>query len=249
VDIVSIELLKKRLDESNRIVVLSGAGVSTDSGIPDFRSKDGLWEEYPDHVNKMSRSYYNRRPKEFWPLYKDVFSLDTIEDYKPNSAHLFFKELEDKGKQVTILTQNVDGLHQKAGSKHVLEVHGSIRTATCPKCKTKYDLDYLLENDIPRCSKVNGKGNTCNFILKPDTVLFGDPIHHFKEGLELAYEADLFITIGTSLEVYPINEIPLTLGRAPDIYKILINRTKTKYDNCFDLILNESISDVINQLN
>lgn len=148
--------------------------ISTESGIPNFRSSGGFWKEGENREYYISKCYFERNPKDFWKKYKDIFELKLMGNYKPNTGHLFIKELEEKGKNITVLTQNVDGLHQKAGNQHVIELHGTLQSATCPKCKTKYDITFINQHEIPRCTKENAKGKKCDFILKPDVVLFSD---------------------------------------------------------------------------
>jgi NAD-dependent deacetylase len=152
------------------------------------------------------------------------------------------------GKKVNVLTQNIDGLHRKAGSSDIIELHGTLQYATCPKCKKKYNLAYINDCVIPRCKKTNAKGNVCNFILKPDVVLFGDEVKGYEEALQKAYDADLFLTLGSSLKVYPVNQIPMMLSRAPGIKKVIINKEATIMDKYFDLTIHDSIGATINTL-
>lgn len=212
----------KSIQSANRIVVLTGAGISTDSLIKDFRSQNGLWSQNEKWQDDMSKSYFNRRPKKFWLKYKEIFDLENMSKKKANKTHEFLVELENMGKEVSILTQNVDGLHQQAGSKRVIELHGNLSHARCPKCKRLYAVDYLLSHDIPRCSKTNGKGNVCGFILYPEAVLFGDKVNGLKESEQLIEEADLFLVMGTSLLVKPVNQLPK---------KAILNGVKSIYIN------------------
>lgn len=241
--------LKDILDSAKKITVLTGAGISTDSGIPDFRSIDHVWKEKIPRDQAISRSMFNRRPKLFWEYYKDAFQLKLMGNYKPNPMHLFLVELEKLGKEVRIFTQNVDGLHQAAGSSYVREVHGTLKTSTCPKCKTKYDLEYVNQNAIPRCNRINSKNNPCNFILSPDVVLFGDTINHYDEALESIYESDVFLVIGTSLEVYPIRTLPEVVKDATKIKKIFLNLHEVPRQKYFDLAINDQFSKILTELN
>ncbi|PLS18877.1 NAD-dependent protein deacylase [Bacillus sp. M6-12] len=236
-----IEQLSKWIQESNNLVVFSGAGMSTSSGIPDFRSTNGLWKAETNREYYISKGYYQSNPKDFWQKFKEIFQLKLMGDYQPNEGHYFLKELEDMGKNVTILTQNVDGLHTDAGSSHVIELHGTIKTATCPKCKTQYGLDYINNHDIPRCNKPNKKNNTCGFILKPDVVLFGDAVRGYKEAEEAINACSLFVVLGSSLEVYPVNNLPQYARYDENTKLTIINREATKKDRLFDLVLHEDI--------
>ncbi|WP_088361976.1 NAD-dependent protein deacylase [Bacillus cereus] len=242
-----IKQVKQLIEQSKKIVLFTGAGISVPSGLKDFRSSNGLWTNNESFESIISLSYFKSKPKEFWKYYKEIFESKLLQNYLPNKGHQFFSDLEKKGKEVTVITQNIDGLHTKAGSTDVLEMHGTLQTATCPKCKSKYDLEYINNNNIPRCSKVNGKGNICNFILKPDVVLFGDSIHHFNEALDKAYEADLFIVVGSSLEVWPVNQIPEIIT-GTDIPTIIINKSETNMDKYFRICIHDDIVNTIEKV-
>jgi len=225
-----IEQMAEALKQAKRIAVLSGAGISTASGIPDFRSRGGVYDQELDVETIFSESYYHRHPKTFWTHFKTIFHFHAIRQYEPNLGHLFLRELEQAGKQVAIITQNVDGLHSKAGSSRILDVHGSIHTAHCPKCRTAYGLEHLISEEVPRCGKDG-------FILKPDVVLFEGMVKHLEEAFEEAAEADLFLAIGTSLKVYPVKELPrYSKGR-----RILLNREATEMDGLFDIVVHGDI--------
>jgi len=244
----SLKKLANDIKKSKTITVFTGAGMSTESGIPDFRSTTGMWEEDRKREYYISKSYYQGYPKDFWKKFKDIFSLKMMGEFQPNSGHLFLKELENMGKNVHILTQNIDGLHEKAGSSDILNLHGTLQTATCPKCKRKYNLDYINDAILPRCKKSNAKGKVCDFILKPDVVLYGDEVNGYEKALEKAYDADLFLTLGSSLKVYPVNQIPMMLSRAPGIKKVIINKEPTGMDRYFDLTIHQSIGETIHSL-
>jgi NAD-dependent deacetylase len=230
--------------KASRIAVLTGAGISTDSGIPDFRSgSESFWNANKDRASMMTLDYLQAKPKLFWPAFKEIFKLDLPMDFRPNKGHLFLKALEDMGKSVTIITQNADGLHQAAGSTRVLEIHGSMDKAFCPKCKASYGIDYIRSQPIPRCSNQR-KGKDCGFILHPDVVLFGDTVRFFKEAEEAVLKSDLFMTIGTSLLVAPVKFLPYKAASSnPDRFKIIINRDPTSFDHCFNLVFNAGISE------
>lgn len=236
------DLIKK----SEKIAILTGAGISTDSGIPDFRSSENsIWTQNKSREQLMSQGYLEGHPKDFWPIYKDIFKIKLASQFKPNYGHLFLKKLEDMGKEVKVFTQNVDGLHSDAGSSSVYEMHGSIKKAHCPKCKREFSLSYIMEHDIPRCDRLkNAKGDKCNFILHPNVVLFGGMIHHYNEAEEYARQCDLMIVLGTSLNVSPVNLLPLVVGDARYKGKVaIINRDATNFDDFFDVVIHDSITD------
>lgn len=239
------ERVQTLLSEAKNIVVLTGAGISTDSGIPDFRSDTGVYSG-DEQWRYITRSYYHGYPKDFWIRFKDIFSSKLTIEHQPNRGHAFIATLNENHK-VTVLTQNVDGLHQKAGSQNVLAMHGSIDEAICPKCKTVYDLPFINKELVPRCVKTNGKGKVCNFILKPDVVLFGDDVRHYKEAEKAIEEADLFIVMGSSLQVQPVNELPY-FAKMLGIPSVIVNRESTEMDTDFDFVFHEEISDFLKHM-
>lgn len=294
-----IQRLAFYIKEAQKITVLTGAGISTESGIPDFRSSDGFWKQKGfGHIKRedvMSLRYLQRQPEHFWDAYKDTFKIKLMNDFQPNFGHLFLAELEKMGKEVTIITQNVDGLHKKAGSTNVYEAHGSIDHAICPKCDTKYDLDYINNNEFPECNHIINKKNTCNnyivvsqfnknygFVtcdkcstkhvidpgtetvrckgkkkssidcnsyLKPGVVLFGDAIKYYNEGVEATINSDLFLVLGSSLQVGPINELPaFAQHKNKDRIKIIINRDPTDLDDYFDEVVHAQIGETFKQV-
>lgn len=241
------------IQKAQNITVLSGAGISTESGIPDFRSSSGTWTNNKSRQSLMSIDYLRGNPKEFWPIYKELFGIKMSNEFQPNYGHQFLSDLEKQGKNVTILTQNVDGLHSVAGSSNVFEIHGTIKHAFCPKHKDtnkKYDVEYINKQEIPRCDHVNGKGVECKFILHPGVVLFGDAVRHYKEALEAATQCDLFLVIGSSLQVGPINELPVYAKYGGTEKKIvLINNEGTELDEYFDIIIKGGIGDTFKKVN
>jgi NAD-dependent deacetylase len=245
--LTSVVKLADAIKKAKKIAVMTGAGISTDSGIPDFRSTEGsLWLKNASRVHIMSESHLKSKPKEFWPAYKDIFSTKIANNFEPNYGHIFLKELEDMGKEVKIFTQNVDGLHSAAGSSEVYEMHGTIKTAHCPKCGKKFDMSYINDKTIPRCDKLKNAMDKCNFILHPDVVLFGGMIHHYKEAEKYAKTCDLMLVLGSSLQVSPVNLIPLIA--ADDYYPAqvaIVNRDATDFDNMFNIVIHESISDTL----
>ena len=192
-----IDKLQQIIDESDNIVFFGGAGVSTESGIPDFRSQDGLYHMKYDYPPEqiLSDSFFYNKPKEFYKFYFDKL---INQDIKPNYTHTFLKELEDVGKLKAIVTQNIDGLHEKAGSKTVYLLHGTVSINHCTKCNKEYTLDDILKmGEVPTCE--------CGGIIKPDVVLYGEmlPNDMFEGAIKAISKADTLIVGGTSLTVYP----------------------------------------------
>lgn len=191
------ETLKKWIDESDNIVFFGGAGVSTESNIPDFRSRDGLYNQeykYPPEAI-LSHTFFINNPKEFYRFYKNKM---IYKDARPNKAHYALAELEKRGKLKAVITQNIDGLHQMAGSKNVIELHGSIYKNRCIECGKKYGLDYIIESEgIPRCS--------CKGVIKPEVVLYEESLNNddIARAINFIKNADVLIVGGTSLRVYP----------------------------------------------
>lgn len=247
-DQTKVAALREKLTQASHIMVLSGAGMSTESGIPDFRSTGGLWTEDTARMEAMSRSYFLSNPQQFWPKFKELFQMKMSGEYQPNSGHTFLASLEKQGKHVDIFTQNIDGLHKKAGSQHVYELHGSIQTATCPSCHATYELPYLLQEEVPVCLKVSSDGRTCGRVLKTDVVLFGDRVKHFDQVEKSLQRADLLLVMGTSLEVAPARYIPEDAAQNPSIFKVMMNLSETEYDPLFDLVFHERIGDLVKAL-
>ena len=236
-----INKLQEIIDTSDNIVFFGGAGVSTESGIPDFRSESGIFkslEKYGDTPeNLVSHSYYIDHTEEFFSYYKDnlVFT-----DAKPNPAHLKLAELEKAGKLKAVITQNIDGLHQKAGSKNVLELHGSIHRNYCQICNKKYSLDYILKSEsIPKCE--------CGGIVKPDVVLYEEALDNTVLNLSIDYisNAETLIIGGTSLVVYPAAGL-INYFKGNNL--LLINKSETPYDNMASLVINDAIGEVFTQI-
>ncbi len=235
-----IAKLKEIVDNSDNIVFFGGAGVSTESGIPDFRSVDGLYNQKYDYPPEtiLSHSFYRSRPEEFFRFYKDKMLCLTA---KPNAAHLKLAQWEKEGKLKAVITQNIDGLHQAAGSKEVLELHGSVLRNYCEKCGAFHDAEYMLHADgVPRCSKCNGP-------VKPDVVLYEEGLDQgtLNKSIQYIGEADVLIIGGTSLVVYPAAGLI-------DYYRgnklVLINKTPTGRDSMADLVVQGSIGEIFSQL-
>lgn len=236
-----MKTLQEIIDCSNRIVFFGGAGVSTESGIPDFRSENGVFnsmQKYGETPEKLvSHSYFINHTEEFYQYYKENLIFN---DAKPNKAHIALAKLEEIGKLKAVITQNIDGLHQKAGSKNVLELHGNANRNYCQICNKKYDANYILESDnIPRCE--------CGGIIKPDVVLYEEPLNTGLLNFATNYieSADTLIVGGTSLVVYPAAGL-ITHFKGENL--VLINKSPTDYDSFADLVINEPIGETLGKL-
>ncbi len=234
-----IELLQKYIDECKSIVFFGGAGVSTESGIKDFRSADGLYNMQYDYSPEeiLSHTFFLNNTKEFYKFYKDKLNcLDTL----PNITHKYLTKLENNGKLKGIITQNIDGLHTKANSKKVFELHGSIYRNYCMNCHRFYEAKDIFESkDIPRCS--------CGGIIKPDVVLYEEALDEkvINKSIELISNAELLLISGTSLTVYPASSfINYFRGK----YLVIINRDTTNLDNIANLVINDSLGNVFSKL-
>lgn len=234
-----IEILQKMIDESNSIVFFGGAGVSTESGIKDFRGKDGLSKmEFPYPVEVMlSRRFFDDNTEEFYDFYRAYMnSLDA----KPNVIHTYLKKLEDVGKLKAIVTQNIDGLHEKAGCQSIYELHGTIYKNYCMRCGKEYDASVVFDySGIPRCS--------CGGIIKPDVVLYGEalPEEAFDASLDAISHADLLIVAGTSLTVYPAAGF---LSYFKGKYLVILNLEETPFDKNASLVMHESLGKIFENL-
>lgn len=235
------EKLANILREKNKITVLTGAGISTASGIPDFRSQGGLYDSHLNVEAILSETYFRSEPERFWKYFKEIFLLSSVSDFKPNIGHYFLKHLEDLGKEVVIITQNVDDLHRQAGSSTVLEVHGTLSRASCPQCQRNYGLAYILKDEVPRCADDDA-------ILKPDVVLFEGRVKHLEQAYAHVSEAEIFMALGTSLQVYPVKELPNLIRNDHHIFKVLINKEPTVMDDAFDLVIHEDITSVFEKV-
>ena len=236
-----IEKLQEIIDASDNIVFFGGAGVSTESGIPDFRSESGIFkslEKYGDTPERLvSHSYYLEHTDKFFSYYKDCLIFPEAE---PNPAHYTLARLEKEGKLKAIITQNIDGLHQKAGSKNVLELHGIVYRNYCEICKKEYDLNFILESEgIHHC--------TCGGIIKPDVVLYEEALdmNILNKSAQYIMSADTLIVGGTSLVVYPAAGL-INYFKGKNL--VLINKSKTDYDLLASLVINEAIGETLNKI-
>ena len=234
-----IQIFKQIVDESNNIVFFGGAGVSTESGIPDFRSKDGLYNQQykypPEEI--LSHTFFLNNTEEFYKFYKN--KMNSLK-YEPNITHIKLAELENKGKLKAVITQNIDGLHQKAGSKNVYELHGSVLRNYCMDCNKFYDAEYVFNsNNIPKCS--------CGGIIKPDVVLYEEGLDQdtLRNSVKAIENADLMIVAGTSLTVYPASGL-INYFRGKNL--VLINRDVTQYDYKANLVINDSLGKVFEKI-
>lgn len=235
----SVKKLKEIIEGSNNIVFFGGAGVSTESGIPDFRSTDGLYHQQYDYPPEtiLSHTFFRRNPEEFFRFYRNkMLALDA----KPNAAHLKLAQWEREGKLKAVITQNIDGLHQAAGSKKVLELHGSVLRNYCEKCGRFYDARYILESEgVPRCE--------CGGSIKPDVVLYEESLdmNVMQEAVSFISQADVLIIGGTSLVVYPAAGLI-------DYYRgnklVLVNKTPTARDSMADLVVAGPIGEIFGSL-
>ena len=234
-----IEILKKWIDESNRIVFFGGAGVSTESGIPDFRSVDGLYSEVFDYPPEtiISHTFFERKPDYFYRFYREkMLPLG----FEPNITHKVLAKWEEQGKLAAVVTQNIDGLHQKAGSKKVYELHGSVLRNYCQHCGKFHSAEFVKNSDgVPKCA--------CGGTVKPDVVLYEESLDQdtIEKSVTAIHRADLLIVAGTSLTVYPAAGL-INYYRGNRL--VLINRDATPYDSQADLVFHESLGDIFSSL-
>ena len=234
-----IKRLQEWIDGSESIVFFGGAGVSTESGIPDFRSVDGLYNQKYDYPPEeiLSRTFFDRRPEEFYRFYRDkMLCLDA----RPNTAHQKLAQLEQVGKLRSVVTQNIDGLHQMAGSKRVWELHGSVHRNFCMRCKKPYPVEFIRDSQgVPTCS--------CGGTVKPDVVLYEESLDSrvLEGALADSQQADLLIIGGTSLAVYPAASL-VNYYRGDRL--VLINKSPTPYDRRADLAIAGPIGRILEQI-
>ena len=234
-----IDLLRDMVAQSDNIVFFGGAGVSTESGIPDFRSVDGLynqkWKYPPETI--LSRSFFDRNPEEYYRFHREKLVIDGV---KPNRVHLRLAELEREGKLRAVITQNIDGLHQAAGSKNVLELHGSILRAYCSRCRKPYPADAINKGmGVPRCD--------CGGVIRPDIVLYEEQLDEdvLRKSIDYIRNADVLIVGGTSLNVYPAAGL-INYYRGNKL--VLVNLSATPYDDEADLVIHEKLGEVFSRV-
>ncbi len=233
--------LQEMIDGSDNIVFFGGAGVSTESGIPDFRSQDGLYNQQYDYPPEtiLSHGFFMRNPSEFYRFYKDkILMKGSDKKVEPNAAHKKLAELEEKGKLKAVITQNIDDLHHRAGSKTIYELHGTTTRNYCMDCDKSFDIDYIRDSDdVPRC-------DACGGIIKPDVVLYeeGLDMYTMEQSVRAISDADMLIIGGTSLVVYPAAGLV-------DYYRghklVLINKGTTGREAKADLVINGPIGEVL----
>lgn len=234
-----IKILQEMIDNSNNIVFFGGAGVSTESGIKDFRSVDGLYNEkydYPPEVI-LSRSFFNEHMQQFYKFYRDKLNCLNIE---PNITHKYLEKLERTGKLKAVITQNIDGLHEKAGSKNVLLLHGTIYKNHCMLCNKEYDATAIFNcEEIPKCS--------CKGVIKPDVVLYEEPLDDnvVQQAINAIKECDLLIVGGTSLAVYPAASY-IRYFKGKNL--VIINKDNTIYDVQAQLVIHDKLGNVFGKL-
>jgi NAD-dependent deacetylase len=236
------EKLKKIIDENSNIVFFGGAGVSTESNIPDFRSEAGLFRTENNHLYPpeviLSHSFFDKHKEDFYKFYREKM---IYKDAKPNKAHMALTRLEEMGKLKAVITQNIDGLHQAAGTKNVLELHGSIHKNYCLECGERYDLEYIFKNShrVPKCEK-------CDGIVRPDVVLYEEALDMevMEKATRFISTADVLIIGGTSLVVYPAAGL-IKYFRGDKL--ILINKSITPYDDKADLVIKDNIGEALSK--
>ena len=237
---IKLDTFKQWVRESSRIVFFGGAGVSTESGIKDFRSKDGLFAQKFDYPPEtiISHSFYQQNPAYFFRFYRErMLPLG----FEPNMTHKVLADWERQGKLLAVVTQNIDGLHQKAGSKRVYELHGSVHRNYCTRCGAFYPGEFIKETDgIPYCR--------CGGVVKPDVVLYEESLDQrvLEQSVNAIAQADLLIVGGTSLTVYPAAGLLRYYGGSR---LVLINRDETPYDSATDLVFHDPIGSIFSQLN
>jgi NAD-dependent deacetylase len=218
-EMIHMTTLTAYLAGDRSIAVLTGAGISVPSGIPPFRGAGGLYNN-KDVERCLSVNYLRRQPREFWAFYRSLFAIDLLLGAEPNAVHRWLSSLE-AGHQMTVITQNIDGLHRKASSTHVIEMHGSFDRTVCPACGKVYHTATIRHQSFPHCS-AKRNGTICGSVLKPDIVLFGEPVRGFAEAERAVTAADRFIILGSSLAVAPANFLPV-LAKAQGVPTLLIN--------------------------
>jgi len=236
--------LHKMITEASYLIAFTGAGISAESGIPTYRGDDGIWNKY-DPNKYANIDNFLRDPKYYWSFFKEV-RYPVLKKAKPNKAHDALAKLEEKGKLKAVITQNIDGLHQLADSKRVLELHGNTRRISCLECKKSFTLDEIfhqLKTELPpKCSNCKGS-------LKPEVVFFGEslPLATLEEAIKVTNECDLFLAIGSSLVVQPAASLPM-MAKEKGAKLIIINKDPTPLDSIADVVFHSSASEVLNKI-
>ncbi len=218
------------------LLVLTGAGISTESGIPDFRSATAVQTRQPDFADVLSLRFFQQDPAAFWLAFRRIFPFGTSRTVYPNTGHRLLAQLAATGKAVTVVTQNIDGLHQRAGSPHVIEAHGSVERLVCPACLCREHDAACRHQPVPCC-------HCCGEVLKPDVVLYGEPVEAMDAALVALAEADCLWVMGSSLEAGPVNQLP-ALARHWRMPSALVNLQPTALDSRFDVCLHRPIGEV-----
>jgi NAD-dependent deacetylase len=235
-----LDLFMDSLSKSKYIVALTGAGISTNAGIPDFRGPNGIYKRKDIPGEKIFEvSYFQQNPADFYKLFSDM--VDSYANAVPTKGHLFLKKLEDIGRLKTVITQNIDGLHQKAGNTNVIEVHGSFSNFYCISCGKVFPMSekivsVIRKGNVPVC-------DTCKGTLKPDVVFFGEPVHGLEKALTEVQRADMLIALGTSLSVYPVATLPSYI--TDNTMLVIINAEPTQYDHRAKIVLHEDIDLIV----
>ncbi|MCK9225660.1 MAG: NAD-dependent protein deacylase [Candidatus Muirbacterium halophilum] len=226
-----IKILKDLIDNAKNTVVFTGAGISTNSGIPDFRSSNGIYKKYPQDI-LFNIDYFRRDPSIFYGYLKEILEIDI----KITKMHKILAELEKNGKIQTIITQNIDNLHEEAGNKNIYEIHGSLKKFYCEKCGKHHNADIIIDkvknSEIPKCS--------CDNTIRPDVVFFSEQVKHIQKCIKISSKSDLFIVIGSSLNVVPASWLPV-YAVENKAKLVILNNDKTNLDNYAELIINEDL--------
>ena len=236
--------LHKMISDANYLVAFTGAGISAESGIPTYRGEDGVWNKY-DPNKYANIDNFLRDPKYYWSFFKEV-RFPVLKKAKPNKAHTALSKLEEEGKLKAVITQNIDGLHQLAGSKRILELHGNTRSISCLECKKSYTLNEIfrqLKTELPP------KCLNCDGTLKPDVVFFGEslPLATLEEAIKVTNECDLFLAIGSSLVVQPAASLPM-IAKEKGALLVIINKDPTPLDSIADIVFHSSASEILNKI-
>jgi NAD-dependent deacetylase len=240
-DLAKIELAAQTIRNAKYAVAFTGAGISVESGVPSFRGKDGLWETH--HPIFVEIEYFQKKPLQSWIKIKEVF-YDMLQSAEPNIAHIMLARMEKRSFIETVITQNIDNLHQKAGSKFVYEIHGTTQTLSCTECSSEYDLSFVDFSFLPPTCFV------CKGILKPDIVFFNEPLPPFalKRSTDESLKADVFVIIGTNAEVYPANDLPMK-AKENGSKIIEINVQPTEFTNTItDIFLEGKAGEIMDKL-